>query len=191
MKRFNLLFVIVFILLVCFFSQTWAWGSENGKGAAGPASLLFNFINLAILIYLIYHFGANPIKEFFKKRRESIAQPIEEAQKIKADAKSKHREYSERLSSINERIDKLFADMREEGERGKKIVIEGAAQFSEKIKEQAKLAAEQEAKKVMEKVKSDVADLITKAAEETLKKDMTEKDQERLIKGFLERLELN
>ncbi len=81
--------------------------------------------------------------------------------------------------------------MREEGERGKKIVIEGAAQFSEKIKEQAKLAAEQEAKKVMEKVKSDVADLITKAAKETLKKDMTEKDQERLIKGFLERLELN
>lgn len=167
-----------------------AVGSEGGEGTTFKG-LFLQFINLAILIYIIYRFGADKIKGFLKTRRESIKKEIDEAQRAREEAENKYREYSQRLANIQEKIDSLFKELEEEGKKERDMIISEAVRFSERIKEQARLAAQQEAKKVMEEVKAEIAELLTRRAEEAIRKGLKDEDQERLVNTFLNKLSLS
>ncbi len=180
---------MIYYTILSFFLLTGeAFAAEGGGGGLGE--IVWRTINLAILILLLYWFGRNMVGGFFRERRERIRKSIEEAEQARAEAERKHREYSKRLANIEKQIEAIHAELREEGERERDKIIEEATRFAERIKEQAKLAAEQEAKKVMERVRGEVADLLVGLAEERLEKELTEEDQKRLVEDFLKRVEL-
>lgn len=181
----------IFLLIILLFqiSAGEVLAASGGEGG-GWGGIFWKAVNLAILLLLLYWFGKERVGEFFKGRKESIRRSIEEAEKAREEAERKHREYSKRLSNIEKQIEAIHRELREEGEKERDRIIEGAMKFAERIKEQAKVAAEQEAKKVMERVKGEVADLLVGLAEETLHKELTKEDQKRLVDDFLKRVEL-
>ncbi len=162
----------------------------EGVGGGGWSAIFWKVVNLTILILLLYWFGKERIGQFFRGRRESIRKGIEEAERAKEEAERRHREYSQRLSNIERQIEAIHRELREEGEKERERIIEEAMRFAERIKAQAKVAAEQEAKKVMERVRGEVADLLVGLAEERLQRELTEGDQRRLVDEFIKRVDL-
>ena len=183
-KLVFLSYTLIFTLLLS--PTLWAAESESEGGYGG---VIWGFINLGILIFLLYRLGRKPVKDFLRNRRESIKESIEKAQQTKEEVEKRYKEYSEKIANLDAHIEELHRALREEGEKEREMIIEEAERFAERIKEQAKFAANQEAKKVMEQVRAEVAELIVKEAESVIRKKLNDSDQRRLIEDFVSGIE--
>lgn len=187
-KLLNRLSFLLYTLIFTLLFHPALWASES-EGEGGYGGIIWGFINLGILIFILYRLGQKPVKDFLRNRRESIRESIEKAQQTKEDVEKRYKEYSEKIANLDAHIEELYRTLREEGEKERKMIIEEAERFAERIKEQAKFAANQEAKKVMEQVRAEVADLIVNEAESVIRKKLNDSDQKRLIEDFVSGIE--
>ncbi len=168
-----------------------AWASEDG-GHGGESwlssSFIFKVANFVILIALLYWLLAKQASKFFTGRKESIRQALEEAKNNKEEAERRYKEFSGKLASLEEKAKEIAKDLREEGEKEKEIIINEAQEVAKKILEQAEITASQEIKKAIQDLREEAANLIISLAEETIKKEISGEDQERLIKDYVDKL---
>lgn len=165
--------------------------AEEGSHSGGGDMIwrIVNFAILAIAIFLTIRYLK--IKDFFADRKNSIMAGLEEAKKAKEDAEKKVKEFELKFSSLDKRIEEIYQEIMEEGEIEKKRIIEEAIKLSDRIQEQARLAAEQEIKKAMEEIKGEIAKVAVEMAEEILRGELSAADHERLIKEYLEKVRLH
>lgn len=178
---------ITVALLVLLPSIALASESAHGGGSAIYWKI-FNFIVLAVGVYLVW---TKVLSGMLEKRGEDIKKAINEAKSAKDAADLRAVEYREKLSRLETRIEEIQKELRLEGEAEKKRMIAEAENASVRVKEQAKLAAEQEIKKAKLEIRKEAANLAVQMAEEILKKELSPADQERLVKGYLNNLRLN
>ncbi len=163
---------------------------EGGHGGeSGMVWRIVNFAILALALFLMLRYLK--VKEFFADRKKSIMAELEEAKKAKEDAEKKVKEFELKFSSLDKRIEEIYQEIMEEGEIEKKRIIEEAIKLSDRIQEQARLAAEQEIKKAMEEIKGEIAKVAVEMAEEILRGELSAADHERLIKEYLEKVRLH
>ena len=84
----------------------------------------------------------------------------------------------------------IIADYRAQGEALKKSMVEKAEETARQIVEQARFAAENEAKTAVEDLRARMADLLAEAATTMLKDKLSDKDHEKLIDKYLEKVVL-
>ena len=164
----------------------------------GPELIkVFNFVVLVAIIYYLVKKGvlarllgmeALHLGPYLKKRQESIKTALAEADKAKQEGEQKYQEYEERLANLDLEIKQLRQALIEEGEREKERIITEARQIGEKIKEQARLTAQQELKTAKRRVQDETASMTIELAEELLKKHLTPKDHERLVDDYIEHM---
>ena len=83
-----------------------------------------------------------------------------------------------------------MADYRAQGEALKTSMVEKAEETARQIVEQAKFAAENEANAAVEELRGRMADLLAEAAATMLKDKLSDKDHEKLIDKYLEKVVL-
>ena len=164
----------------------------------GPELIkVFNFVVLVAIIYYLVKKGvlarllgmeALHLGPYLKKRQEAIKTALAEADKAKQEGERKYQEYEERLANLDLEIKRLRQTLIEEGEREKERIITEAQQIGEKIKEQARLTAQQELKMAKRRVQDETASMTIELAEELLKKHLTPKDHERLVDDYIEHM---
>ena len=74
----------------------------------------------------------------------------------------------------------------EDVERERTKILEEAHALASRIREQARLAYEQEMKEAMTKVRSEVAERTVKAAEESMRQAFKKEDHDRMVEEFIE-----
>ena len=124
------------------------------------------------------------------ERREGIRKAMDEAKVARESAERKSAEYDGKLKLLDSRVEEIYRELREEGEGEKERIIAEAERGAEKIKEQARVSAEQEIKKANEYIKREVARLAVGMAGEVLKREVKPSDQERLIDESLKTISL-
>ena len=78
-----------------------------------------------------------------------------------------------------------MADYMAEGEREKENIIKNAHEMAERIKTQADLAIQQEVKTAKEDLMKEIADLAATKAEDLIRENINDQDQERLVEEYL------
>ena len=184
----NCLLPAVYCLL--FIASPVLAAEEGGHGGeSGMVWRIVNFAILALALFLMLRYLK--VKDFFADRKKSIRTELEEAKKAKEEAEKKVKEFELKFSFLGKRIEEIYQEIREEGEIEKKRIIEEAVKISDRIQEQARLAAEQEIKKAMEEIKGEIAKVAVEMAEEILRGELSAADHERLIKEYLEKVRLH
>lgn len=178
-----IVFVLPFIPGLVFAST----GGEHGGGGGG----LWKIINFLILAAAIVILWVKVVGKLLRKRGEDIRQAMDDARAAKETAEKKAAEYQAKLSTLEARLSEIATELKLEGEAEKERILSEAARAGEKLKEQAKLAAEQELKKARLEIRKEVAELAVGMAAEILAKEVKPEDQERLIKGYIDKLRLN
>jgi F-type H+-transporting ATPase subunit b len=177
-------------------AATTGGGGEHGGGGGGEehGAALFDpwkVINFLILAAVIFVVWKKVLGKLLDKRKDDIRQAIEEAGAAKEAAEKKAAEYEKKLATLEARIKEIAEELRLEGEAEKERTLVEAARAGEKLKEQAKLTAEQELKKARIAIRKEVAELAVGMAAELLAKEVTPDDQKRLVKGYIDNLKLN
>lgn len=181
--------VTMLLLLGFSFIPALAFASESAHGGgSGMTWKIINFVILAVGVYLVW---TKAISKLLDKRSVDIKNALEEAKVAKDAADRKAAEYSQKLSSLENRIAQIHNELRLEGEAEKVKIIKESEAAAISLQEQAKIAAEQEIKKARLEIRREVAHIAVGMAEEILKKELSPSDQERLVKGYLNNLRLN
>lgn len=153
--------------------------------AASVSELIFPLVNFLIFLYLIKRFVLPLARDYFKSRREGIAQSIREAGEAKQRADALVLDYKNRLAKLIEELRAIREALRAEGEREKGKLLAEAKEIAERIKADTDFLAEQEVRLARQTLVREIVDAARTAAEKLIQQNFTVEDQKRMVSEFL------
>lgn len=187
-----------FRMVLCVLSSTF-WlttvyaSSGGGGGHEGPNwfGFAWRLLNFIILIGLLYWLLSKKIREFLAERREGIRAALAEAIAARETAEKKFRECEIKLDKAASEVEQISEMIRSQGFVEKERIIEDARKTAEKMREDTEARLEQEFKKASQQLRIEAVRLSTQMAEELLKKNITAKDHEAMVKDYIEKVVSN
>jgi F-type H+-transporting ATPase subunit b len=159
--------------------------TEFGKETPPYIAMLINF---GLLVGGYYLFGKKPIAEGLKNRRDAIAREIEEAQTIKEEAEARAKTYQAKLEKLDDEMRHAREALVRAGEAERDRLVAEAEAKAERMRKDAQFMVEQELKQLQQDVWRGAVETAVVAAEEMLRKRVTQADQERLAEDYLSSL---
>jgi F-type H+-transporting ATPase subunit b len=150
-----------------------------------PPPFLANLINFAVFLYVVVRFGKKPLQEALTNRKKTIMKDIDAAAKMKDEAEKRLAQYENKLQHIDDEVERIRKEFREQGERDKERILEEAREKRERMIKDARFLIEQEAKQMRITLMQETVEVAMKAAEEILQAKLSASDHERVAEDFL------
>ena len=185
--RYVVTLLVVFSVLVAF-GSVWA-SSEGGHGDSGGKGkgmdLLWRTMNFVVLAGVLIFLLRKPLAQGLESRRQGIKDELADLEGQKQEAGKRLAEYKEKLSLLDQEVEKIVAEYIREGEAAKAKIIEEAQAAAEKLQEQAKKNIKHEFDKAKNQLKAEMAGQAVAMAEQLIKEHINEEDQERILDEYL------
>lgn len=179
------------VLAVALLCTEWVWAAEAGAHAKAFSFTeeLFKLINTLIVVGILYKVAYHPIRNFLKDRREGIRKALEDSEAARKEAE---KELAEQRSKVAD-LEAELVRVREQGGKERTAMRERLEEEQEnqaqRLLEQTRTTIELEASKARVELQNQAASLALNLAEEMLKKELGEADQERFVENYLARLD--
>jgi F-type H+-transporting ATPase subunit b len=168
------------------------WGVKEGvqpgpiwRPPGMPAPFGALLLNAAILYLILFRLLGDPITHALKNRKETIMRGMDEAAKMKRDARQRLREFEDKLEHIDEEVERLRREMREVGELERARILSEAKERRARMERDAKLLIEQERKAARELLLAEAGRAAVAAAAQTIQTRVTAADQQRIADEYL------
>jgi F-type H+-transporting ATPase subunit b len=178
------LFCGVFLAIA---SPVYAGGGEMVH--MGLMDWVWKVVNFAILVFLLVKFVKRPLQDYLQQRKETVEKTLMEAKEAKELAQKALTEVEERLALKDKEVAEIIESARESGEREKARLIQEADNMRVRIIDQAKINIDYELRKAKEALQHEAAEAALQRAEQLIKEEITEQDQDRLFRESLRLLE--
>jgi F-type H+-transporting ATPase subunit b len=146
---------------------------------------IFMIANFAILMWLLVKYGAPAAKQIAVDRHDQIKSALDEAAKLRDQAKAKLAEYETRLKGLDAEIAKLVDGIRADAEADKARILEQAAAQAAQLKKEAEQRIAAEIALARATLTKEVTAATTAATEKLLKDKVTADDQRGLVTTFI------
>ncbi len=181
--------------LVLFFAVLTALPMEalasEGHDAPRWGDFGWRVINLIIFAAILWHFIGGLAKRFFKGRRETIKNSLDELDARRTRAKEQLATVEQRIANLDAERESILSESRKQAEDMKRGIIAEAQRQAAQIVEQARLTAESEGRAIIAEVRATIADEIVDAAERVLSNKLTPDQHDRLITNSLNKVVLH
>ncbi len=151
-------------------------------------SLLFKFINFAVLVAILLKYGGKPFKDYLRKRHEAVKERVGESERLLSEAAAAKKTYEDKLAALDAEIAAFRSSIVAEMEKERKKIVEEAQAMAKRIREQADLAYGQELKEALAKVRAEIADRTIKAAEQRVRDTFKKEDHEKMVEEFIQKV---
>jgi F-type H+-transporting ATPase subunit b len=183
---------IAAVFLVCLGSGVaQASGAEHASDENALKDVLFQALNLAILLGVLFYFGRKPISEFFASRRVGIATELTEAADLLRQAEERNTELQRRLSDLDAEVDGIRDEAGRRAEQEAARILADARAAADRIQHDAKAAVAQELRRAQDTLRDEAADLAIELAAQKLSEQVADADRDRLVDEFITRIEPN
>ena len=144
---------------------------------------------LIVLIVVVILLAYKPVKRIVKTRQDHIENEIKEAEESKMKWKENELLSEEKVLKSSRTAQELISEAKVEAQKEKDKILEEAT----KEVEQMKIKAKKDIKKMEEEAKDDIRKEIVSvaldASKEVLQREVTSKDNSRLIDDFIKEVE--
>ena len=166
---------------------------EHAEGAAAehqesPLQTVFRWANALVLFGGLGYLLRKPARAFFEARRQEITSGLKRAQETEVRAKARMSEIEQRLSRLSEEVAGLRAEAEKESVVEHDKILAEARREIDRVVEQSRQEIERVARSVERDIKENIAELVVNRAENTLRTEMTEDDEKRVILRFIKKL---
>lgn len=183
---------ILIVVLVFFMSLSLGTSLEASGGDSGSKGWqhtdwfrVMNFVVLAGALVLILR---KPVSQALSSRIKGIKEQLESLEVQKTEAEKQLAQYNEKLSQLEREAEKIVDNYIKQGNEAKAKILKEAEQTAEKLQVQAKRNIEHEFAKAKQKLQQEVVESSLLKAEESLKKAITPKDQDKLVDEYLDKV---
>jgi F-type H+-transporting ATPase subunit b len=182
--------LICVLALLCFTGI--AVGASGGGGEQGSkgwvATDTFKVMNFAVLAIGLFLLVRKPLSKALSDRIQGIKDQLSELEARKKEAEAELARYNEKFQQLDREAEKLIAQYIQQGQDAKAKIIKEAEISVQKLEEQARRNIEHEFKKTREKLQEEVLEKALTKAEEIIKTRISDKDQERLVDEYLDKV---
>ena len=156
--------------------------------AVMPWTIILQIGNLLLTMWLFKKFLLKPVQKILQQRQERVDADIAAAQDAKAEAERAKEEYAVSLEGAKEEAAQIVRNASKAAQdHGDQIVLE-AKQEAAAIRAKAAVDIERERKNAVNEIKGDISDMAVAIASKVVEKEISEKEHEKLIAEFIERM---
>jgi F-type H+-transporting ATPase subunit b len=187
----------VFLSIFMFFLPVVLVASEEGSEGHGgwftpiwgvPA-VIWQFINLAIVIALFYYLLRVRLPNAFRQKSIEIENALDKAKKEKQESLAMLKELEEKMAHLEEEVLKIETEAKESAEREKTRLTENAKESAEWLRKEADEEFNRREMEAERKLKTIVVEEALRIAGETVRENIGEDDEAKLFDRFSRELE--
>jgi F-type H+-transporting ATPase subunit b len=184
----TILIGLVVILLCLLFGAAMA-SSGGDSGAKGWVKTdWFRVMNFVVLAGVLFFVLRKPVSKALSSRIKDIQEQLESLEAQRAQAEKKLAQYNEKLSQLESEAAKIVDAYIKQGSEAKAKILKEAEQTAEKMRVQARRNIEHEFDKAKQKLQQEVVESSLQKAAESLKKEITTQDQDKLIDEYINKV---
>ncbi|MFW6049593.1 MAG: hypothetical protein ACODAU_00385 [Myxococcota bacterium] len=167
-------------------------GHGEHEASAGDVFRLTNYefwgpvVNFLAVLLIVVAFAGPKVRSYLVERRREIAQGLDEAQRLKAEAEAKYEEYATRLDKLDQEMERIRQEMIKAGEAERDRIVAEAEAKAARMRRETGFVIEQQMKQLREDLTREAVQAAVDAAEKVLKEKITADDQQRLAEQYLE-----
>ena len=155
-------------------------GLLQDLGVDGP-KLIAQLINFAIVLFVLWRFAYKPVFEMLETRRKTIAESMDNAEKIKTELTETQAERDKVLAEANQKVQEMIADAKEAAKQVGEAEGQKAVKQAEEIIRKAREATEADRDSMMAELKAEIGRLVVDTTAKVSGKVLTSDDHQRLI----------
>lgn len=166
--------------------------AEHGAAEHGAhhvphvGELFLPALNFALFVGLLVWKLRGPIVEYFRERTERIRDALAAGTKARAEAAALEAEIARDLAELPAVTQRIRADLRAAAEGERDSLIAQGRRTAERLRADAKLLADQEARAAMREVRREVADEAVREATALVRGALGPDDQARFVREFVQ-----
>jgi F-type H+-transporting ATPase subunit b len=142
------------------------------------------FVNFGILVFFYIRFAQKPLVNLLKGQGNKIGEQLQSIEADVKDARSAMESEAARLKNIDDNLANITKSIIEAGAREKDSIIERAQTVADKMVSDAKKEAEFKMLAAKKRFSEEMLDAAVKITAESIKKNITEEDDEKLVTAF-------
>jgi len=152
-------------------------------------TLVWQAVNLLLLLGVLVYLTRKPIQDFFRGRHEQVKTELSAAAGVLSDAEARLAEWQARADRLESEVEDIKRAARERAEAESRRILADAEASAERIRRDAGAAVEQEVARAREELRAEAADLATRLAADLLRQHVSDNDQRKLVDEFVSRVE--
>jgi F-type H+-transporting ATPase subunit b len=162
---------------------------DGGDHGPTTSELIWQAVNLALLVGVLFAVARKPIQKYFAERRDQIRGDIDDASDFLKASEARYAEWQGKLVDLESALEQIRATSRRRAEEeGARILAEARA-AADRIKRDAGAAVEQELRRAKDDLRDEAADLAVELAANLLRDRVGDPDRERLLDEFISNVE--
>ena len=143
-------------------------------------------VNFALFAWLMTYLFRGPIRTFLTDRTARIRAALEAGANAKREAEALRAQLERDTADLPNVRARLMAELRDTAERERQLLIEKARQTAERIRNDAKITAEQEAEGARAVLRQSTAERAVTEAIRVVRASITPQDQARAVEEFVQ-----
>lgn len=152
------------------------------------ADATLTLIAVVALFFFLSYFFFNPARDFLNKRKERIAEELNDAKQNQEAAAALKAEYEEKLKSIDKEAEGILSAARKKALDNEAAIVSKAREEAHSIVERATIDAEQEKLRVKDDVKKEMISVATAMAKKAVEGSMDVSVQDNLVDETLKEI---
>lgn len=181
--------IIAGVLIILSAAVVQAADLAHGSGVP-TKTILFQILNLSVLIIGIVYFTKNAVKNAFSERKKTYIIAAEKSKEARDSAEKQFNLVKEKIEHLEASKEKDIQLAKEQAEQLKKQMNQEALAVSEKIKADVQLTVKIELQKAKESLRQELIKESYAIALKVISKDIGNADQERLQNEFIENIKM-
>ena len=160
-------------------------------GGSGPSAseLLWQAVNLVLLLGVLFAVARKPITAYFAERREQIKEDIQKADKLLAESKKQFSEWQGKLVELEAEVQTIRDETRQRAHDERDQIVAAAHDSAERIRSDAVAAVDQELRRAQVQLREEAANLAIDLAASMITEQVDDRDRDRLLDEFITRVE--
>ena len=166
-------------------AATFVLAAPAQAAGGGASDMIWQAVNLLILLGVVLYFARKPIQNFFADRREQIKNDLDESARLLESAETRYAEWQRKLIELDQETQRIKSEGVRHAEEDAAQILADAQAAAERIHRDAEAAVEQELRRAQQELRAEAVALATELAERILTEQLADSDRERLLDEFI------
>jgi F-type H+-transporting ATPase subunit b len=164
-------------------------GDLSHKGGV-PKVLLYQAINIAIVVVGLVDYARDAVVDFFRERKLSYLAAAHKSALAREEAEKRFLDIKHKIAQLSTTEEHSLAKAREHAEEIKQQILAESKEVSLRIREEARLTVQLETKKAQRELREQLLKASFEAARAVLSKDIGGNDHQKLQGDFVKSIEV-
>ena len=156
-----------------------------------PGLMIWTIVSFAITLWVLKRYAFGPVQKLIDDRRDRIRQSIEEADRVREEARRLLDEHRALIGQAKGQAEEILAEARKVADAQRERLRGELEEDRQRRLDETQRQIEQATAQALGEIRREVASLSLLAAEKITRKTLTDADQQRLIDEALSEIDFS